>query len=168
VKSAAELPLAPIQLTDAYVYDASLTRRDIQPDVDVDLPKLGVLLKLVQQVAEDQVAIVLEAQVEGSFNDGRAVATLVVSTAGTFRIVDAAAVDLPSFVRREAVLLTYPYLRSHVGQIWRLAAIPMPPLPTLDTWQTIQMIDEAVAAADALTAAPPAKAKQTRARKRKS
>ena len=52
-----------------------------------------------------------------------AVARLVVSAAGIFVLEDPSKVDLPRFLVTEAVLLTYPYLRSYAGQMWRVTGL---------------------------------------------
>jgi preprotein translocase subunit SecB len=145
-----KFPLVPAdayQLVDAYIWAASLTRRDHLPGDPVGPANLalGVLDRKRAGDHPDRHIVLVQAQLVAPFNENRATAELTCTTAGVFEIPDESLVDLDAFTVREAVILIYPYLRSHVGQLWRAAAIPIHPLPTLDVVATLAALDQGVA-----------------------
>ena len=159
----AQLPASPAQLVDSYVYDITLRRRDIVVGDSGKFPALNVRVREVSSPGKDLVAVILEAQAEGVYNDDKAVAELTLSIAAVFRILDPESVDIGVFPFREAILMAYPYLRSSVGQVWRLSALQFPPLPTLDTLGSIDVIQQAIDQRP--SAQPPQEAKKRRAKK---
>lgn len=141
-----DLPEArQFKLVDAYTYEIQLSRRGHEAGDPIDRPGLAVgVVGRSPTLTDDRHVVIISAEVRAPYNDNKAMAMLNCSVAGVFQITDPA-LDLDVFTTREAVVLIYPYLRSTVGQIWRLAALTFPPLPVLDLLQTIQVLDETLA-----------------------
>lgn len=133
-----------VQLVDAYLHEVTLERKGVSESPE---PSLFVTQSQVEWIGgsdRTRFAILLQADLVWPFNDGRAVGNLSVTVAGIFAVSDEMTDEaVGAFAGREGLVLVYPYLRSMVGQLWRLTGIPAPPIPTMDVLGTVAAMDQA-------------------------
>jgi preprotein translocase subunit SecB len=128
-----QLPLFPLQLADAYLYQASATRVPVPDAKSGDEPTAEIFAHSWHIQEDDRIlVVVIGARVGVTFRDGH-VLKVECATAGHFRSADKlTSASVAEFVETSAMLLIYPYLRANVGEVARLTGISVPPLPTLD------------------------------------
>jgi len=135
----------PVQLVDAYLHEVTIQRQgglEGPPE-----PSLFVTQSQVEWLGGSErarFALLLKAEVVWPFNEGRAAGNMSTTVAGIFAVAGGMTDDeVVAFAGREGLMLVYPYLRSMVGQLWRLTGIPAPPIPTLDVMRTAAAMDQA-------------------------
>lgn len=156
----------PVQLVDAYLHEVTIARQgglDAPPK-----PSLFVTQSQVEWLGNSErtrFAILLQADVVWPFNDGRAAGNMSTTVAGIFAVAGPMTdEEVAGFAGREGLMLVYPYLRSMVGQLWRLTGIPAPPIPTLDVLGTAAAMAQASLDAEAQPEPDPPKPKARRRR----
>jgi preprotein translocase subunit SecB len=152
------LPLYGVQLADVYLYELGVTRR-VRTDSDPIEPTLDVSIQ-GQTLDESgtSLQLILRATIEFPFRDSEALANIACSAFGQFlseaRLEEGRAVQ---FAQREGLALMYPYLRSMVGVVTRLMALPAAPLPVLDVQQLVQLTTASASSLRATDAPPNSK-----------
>jgi len=128
-------PGFPIQLREAYLYEANVSRRSRQKG-DARKPTLDAQ---IQGAAPDPrggaFSVVLGANVTMPFGTPPVpgVATFSCSVIGRFEHPEPLPEDFRErFCQKEALVLLWPYLRASLSELTRMAELPAPPLPTLD------------------------------------
>ena len=130
-----ELPRYSIQLRDAYLYEATVARRDARPGDDpapslnagTSLPELQPDSNLFTQLISVAVAV--------PFNDGKAVLELKCAYNGVFAsALDAKLTrqEIDLIAERTTTVLLWPYLRAGIGELARMTGVDVPQIPTLD------------------------------------
>lgn len=73
--------------------------------------------------------------------DGRNTAAVRLSVLGIFEALEDVKPELlERFQHADAMVLLWPYVRTHVGSVTKMMNIIMAPLPTLDVQQMIQPV----------------------------
>jgi preprotein translocase subunit SecB len=137
------LPAFHLQLVDAYLYHASVARVSNPSANTTDPPTLEVRPESASTQEDDRVlVVVIGAKVGVAFREGHRL-EIDCATAGHFRserpITEA---EGREFTENSALVLIYPYLRAHVGELGRMSGIHVPPLPTLDVSASLTAIRE--------------------------
>jgi preprotein translocase subunit SecB len=133
-------PAFPIQLRQAYVYEAQLKRRARQRG-DSRNPTLDAqIVGSSPDPAGNAFNVVLGATVRMPFG-ARPVLGLAefsCSVIGRFEHSEPVPDDFKErFCQKEALILLWPYLRASMAELTRMAELPIPPLPTLDVSRVV-------------------------------
>jgi preprotein translocase subunit SecB len=133
-------PGFPIQLRQAYVYEARISRRARQKG-DSRNPTLDAQ---IQGAAPDPAGgafnVVLGADVTMPFGTRPlpGLAEFSCSVIGRFEHPEPLPEDFRErFCEKEALVLLWPYLRASLSELTRMAELPIPPLPTLDVSRVV-------------------------------
>jgi hypothetical protein len=163
------IPLFPVGLVDAYLYETSVRRINRRSKAKEARPTLDttVLGHTVENDGRD-LAVLLQGEVRMPYREIKEI-VIRCSVLGQFRSgspVSGAQVE--AFANRDAIVLLYPYLRAMTGEIGRMTGLPVPPLPTMDVTQFIATHkDEPAAPARSkkktAETAPPRRSRQVRA-----
>ena len=126
------LPTYSVQLQDVYLYEAKVERLLSEGEPAESALDVGIRWHALSDDATE-LRVIMGANVQLPYNDLLAVAKVDVTLLGVFASSSPMTPDSAlAFSDREAFILIYPYLRSHVGEIGRMLGLPFPPLPTLD------------------------------------
>jgi preprotein translocase subunit SecB len=129
---ARDLPTYPIQLVEAYLYEATIERLEREAASSDEPRLLTRIMATAEDTAAKQLKVLLEAEVLVPFRP-EAELRLVASVTGVFSWSGRQSKSArKGFLEREAVVLLWPYLRAHVTQLSALTAVKVPNLPTLD------------------------------------
>jgi preprotein translocase subunit SecB len=117
------------QLVDVYLYDCSVTRRQVGPD-DPERPRFDVELESASEgegfAATLAVSVTFRHRPE-------ALCELKVAATGVFHqhgtVPDE---DERVFRGSDCAVLLWPYARAYVGELGRMLDIDLPPLPVID------------------------------------
>jgi preprotein translocase subunit SecB len=133
-------PGFPIQLRQAYVYEARISRRARQKG-DSKNPTLDAQIQgSVPDPAGGSFNVVLGANVTMPFGARPllGLAEFSCSVIGRFEHSEPLPEDLRErFCQKEALILLWPYLRGSLSELTRMAELPIPPLPTLDVSRVV-------------------------------
>jgi len=130
--------VGPIQLQDAYLYDAKVTREAVPPTGEEEL----TLEPRVRgwSLSDDRLSmlVVLGAVISHRFRP-EAVVQLDLTVAGQFAsqtpIDDESA---RAFAPVNGLLLLWPYLRGYVGQLSAAMQVDLPALPVLSVQSVVE------------------------------
>ncbi len=157
------LPLFSTQLRDAYLFEASIKRREKQPE-DASAPTLNATLDPPRPGSDaNSFSQMLRVAIGVPFNEGAALLELSCTYDGVFAssTTPLTQAEIDAMASRTTMVLLWPYLRAGVAELGRMTGIPVPPLPTLDV---LSFSTEASAEGDSVTTAP-AKARSSRGKK---
>jgi len=133
-------PGFPIQLRQAYLYEARVTRRARQKG-DSRNPTLDAeIAGTAPDPAGGAFSVVLGANVTMPFGARPllGMAEFSCSVIGRFEHPEPLPDDLRErFCQKEALILLWPYLRASLSELTRMAELPLPPLPTLDVARVV-------------------------------
>ncbi len=127
------LPLYDVQLRDAYMLDATVSRRP-KEESDTDSPALDGSVRAVA-IADDRKAldVGVGVNIHFPFNEGQYTLEVDCTINGRFEASDAKPSGYwEAFAYKEAIALIWPYLRSTAGELGRLTGLSVPILPTVD------------------------------------
>ncbi len=129
-----------VQLVDVQVQEISTKRRRYRA-TDGDKPQVDAWLTPLD--AADTLpgfAVIAGADVSCPI-DGRNTAVVHLSVLGIFQALEEVKPELlERFQHLEAMVLLWPYVRTHVGSVTKMMNVTMAPLPTLDVQKTIQPV----------------------------
>jgi preprotein translocase subunit SecB len=129
-----------VQLVDVQVQEISTKRRRHRAS-DGDKPQVDAwLTPLDASETLPGFAVIAGADVTCPI-DGRNTAAVRLSVLGIFEALEDVRPELlERFQHADAMVLLWPYVRTHVGSVTKMMNIIMAPLPTLDVQQMIQPV----------------------------
>ena len=159
----AQRPEFSVQLTEAYVYECSVTRRQRSPEESAEPGRVSGPRAVSREDGQPSFSVLMGAAVQLPFGEDLGfVAEFDVTVLGVFSYAGDLDDDLfRVFPEREAVVILWPYLRAAAGHLGSLTALQLPILPTLDVLRALN-------ATLRQESAPEDKKKPTRTRKRKA
>ena len=132
----ADLPNYAVQLIDAYVLEARISRIP-GPEGPAATGPLAETAISEPSFTDDRKRLeqVLNGRVSVPYRDGQFMMVIECSILGTF--ISTEPIDPKAFTGRETIVVLWPYLRASVGELGRMTGLPVPPLPTLDVLSVI-------------------------------
>ena len=119
----------PYQLSDAYLYDCSVERREAHAD-DTERPHFELSLRTEER--GDGFFASLGVRVVFRFRP-EATAVLATTTVGVFQGGQGTSTgDAERFRKADCAVLLWPYARANIGTLSKLLDLDLPPLPTID------------------------------------
>jgi preprotein translocase subunit SecB len=126
----------PYQLRDSYLHSCKLERRAA---LDGDPERPHFQTSFAMEIVDDQPGFVAYLTVSALFifRPG-ATCEVTVCTTGVFRQSEGLSPeDEGQFMRDDCAVLLWPYARANLGEVVRMAGIPLPPLPTVDVRRSL-------------------------------
>ena len=130
----AELPRFSTQLLDAYLYEATVSRREKKAE-DGAQPVLNATMA-APEVSPDSTSFsqLIGVTVAVPFNEGAAILEMKCVYNGVFAssLGPMTPDQIKEMASRTTTVLLWPYLRAGVAQLGQMTAVPIPQIPTLD------------------------------------
>lgn len=155
-----DLPAYPVQLADAYLYEARATRGEATTG-DPDEPTLEATVNL-PLLADDRRSFNQVVGVKILAPQPRGGWTLEIECSVNGRFQAASELSekyVQEFGDRESLVLLWPYVRAFASELVRMTQVKVPPLPTLDVSSILGLSPTAI------TRAPTPKKKAATTRK---
>lgn len=130
--------VGPIQLRDAYLYDAKVTREAVSPTEEEALTLEPRVRGWSLSEDRSSMLVVLGAVISHRFRP-EAVVHLDLTVAGHFASqtpIDEEAAK--AFAPVTGLLLLWPYLRGYIGQLSAALQVSLPTLPVLDVQSVVE------------------------------